>query len=119
MALRIRELDERDIEAVGQLSLRAWEPVHVSIADVFGPDLNDALNPDWRAAQERDVRAACVSTDGRVWGAERDAEVVGFVAVRIWADRRIGEIELIAVAPDAQNDGVGTALTEFAIDWIR
>ncbi len=119
MALVIRELSERDIDAVVRLSLRAWAPVHVSIADAFGPELNDALNPDWRASQEHEVRVACTSGAVRVWVGEVGHAVVGFVAVRIHDDRRIGEIELLAVDPDAQNDGVGTALAEFAIDWIR
>jgi GNAT superfamily N-acetyltransferase len=119
MAFVIRELDSRDIEAVVRLSLAAWAPVHVSIAEQFGRELNDALNPDWRAAQERDVRAACASPAVHVLVAEVAGAVVGFVAVRIRDDRRIGEIELIAVDPNAQSDGIGTALTEIATEWIR
>ena len=54
-----------------------------------------------------------------MWVAEAGGSVVGFVAVRIHDDRRIGEIEMLAVDPAAQNDGVGTALTELALGWIR
>jgi GNAT superfamily N-acetyltransferase len=86
---------------------------------MFGPELNEALNPDWRASQEREVRAACVDGQDRVWVAELDARLAGFVAARIWEDGRIGEIDLLAVDPQSQGRGVGTALTEHAIAWIR
>jgi GNAT superfamily N-acetyltransferase len=119
MDLVIRELAEHDVDPVVGLSLRAWAPVHMSIAAQFGAALNDALNPDWRASQERDVRDACTSPAVHVSVGEVGDSVVGFVAVRIHDDRRIGEIELIAVDPAGQNGGVGTALTEFAVDWIR
>jgi GNAT superfamily N-acetyltransferase len=34
-------------------------------------------------------------------------------------DRRIGEIDMLAVDPPHQGAGIGTALTTFALDWIR
>ena len=39
--------------------------------------------------------------------------------MRIHDDGRIGEIEMVAVDPAHQGVGVGTALTTFALDWIR
>ena len=119
MDLAVRELVEGDIDAVVRLSLRAWEPVHASIRRAFGPELNEALNPDWRVSQARDVVAVCTSPANRVWVAETVGAVVGFVAVHVHDDRRIGEIAMLAVDPDAQQAGVGTTLTEFAVQWIR
>jgi GNAT superfamily N-acetyltransferase len=115
----IREVADGDIEGLIRLSLRAWAPVHVSIRAAFGADLDDLLNPDWRVSQAREVVDACASDAVHVFVAEARDEVVGFVAVRIHDDRRLGEIELLAVDPDAQHDGLGTALTEHAIHWIR
>jgi len=119
MDLAVRELVEGDIDAVVSLSLRAWEPVHASIGQAFGPELNDALNPDWRVSQERDVVTVCTSPANQVWVAESVGTVVGFVAVHVHDDGRIGEIAMLAVDPDAQHEGVGTTLTEFAVRWIR
>jgi ribosomal protein S18 acetylase RimI-like enzyme len=39
--------------------------------------------------------------------------------VRIHDDRRIGEIEMLAVDPAHQSVGVGTTLTTYALDWIK
>ena len=119
MDLTVREFAGDDADAVVRLSLRAWEPVHASIREAFGPELNDALNPDWRVSQERDVVDVCNSPGTRVWVGVLAGAVVGFVAVRIHEDRRIGEIDMLAVDPDAQDEGVGATLTEFAVHWIR
>ena len=48
-----------------------------------------------------------------------DQGVVGFVAVELHADGRIGEIHMLAVDPAHQRAGIGTALTEFALAWIK
>ena len=46
--------------------------------------------------------------------------VVGFVSVRLFdAERSMGEISMLAVDPDHQGGGVGTALTKFALDRLK
>ena len=117
--MRIRPFNTSDTAAVVDLSLRAWAPVHISIREALGPEINDALQPDWRAKQHGDVTEVLSAATSNVWVADMDGSVGGFVAVRIHADRRIGEIEMLAVDPPHQGAGIGTALTEFALDWIR
>ena len=115
----IRPFEDGDIVAVVDLSLRSWAPVHVSIREALTPEINDALQPDWRALQKRDVRDVLSAPTSNVWVADVDGVVAGFVAVRIHDDRRIGEIDMLAVDPPHQGVGVGTALTEFALAWIK
>jgi GNAT superfamily N-acetyltransferase len=117
--VRIRSFEVSDTVAVVDLSLRAWAPVHISIRAALGPEINDALQPDWRAMQQRDVEAVLSAPTSNVWVADADDIVAGFVAVRIHDDRRIGEIDMLAVDPPHQGTGIGTALTTFALDWIR
>jgi GNAT superfamily N-acetyltransferase len=93
--------------------------VHISIREALGPELNDALQPDWRAMQQRDVQAVLSAPTSNVWVADADAIIAGFVAVRIQDDRRIDDIDMLAVDPPQQGTGIGTALTKFALDWIR
>ena len=46
--------------------------------------------------------------------------VVGFVAVELHhPERSMGEISMLAVDPDYQGSGIGTALTEFALDRLK
>jgi GNAT superfamily N-acetyltransferase len=115
----IRPFNASDTIAVVGLSLRAWAPVHISIREALGPEINDALQPDWRAKQLRDVEEVLSAPSSNVWVADLATSVAGFVAVRIHDDRRIGEIDMLAVDPPHQGAGIGTALTTFAVDWIK
>jgi ribosomal protein S18 acetylase RimI-like enzyme len=115
----IRRFTASDTIAVVGLSLRAWVPVHISIREALGPEINDALQPDWRAKQQRDVEEVLVAPTSNVWVADLATNVAGFVAVRIHDDRRIGEIDMLAVDPPHQGAGIGTALTQFALAWIK
>jgi N-acetylglutamate synthase-like GNAT family acetyltransferase len=56
----------------------------------------------------------------RVWVAEDDGRVVGFVAAGVVDEARlIGEIAIVAVDPAAQGQGIGSSLTEHATGWLR
>jgi GNAT superfamily N-acetyltransferase len=117
--MHIRCFEDSDTVAVVDLSLRAWAPVHVSIREALGPEIDDALQPDPGAMQKLDVQDVLSAPTSNVWVADVDAIVAGFVAVRIHDDRRVGEIEMLAVDPPHQRAGIGTGLTKFALDWIR
>lgn len=117
---QIRLFEDRDAGAVVDLSLRAWTPVFSSIERAFGSEIFGRLHPDWREDQRRAVEAVCASPETRVWVAEVGGSTVGFVAVEVYdPDRQMGEISMLAVDPDYQGGGIGTALTEFALDRLR
>ncbi|MGF1473402.1 MAG: GNAT family N-acetyltransferase [Rubrobacteraceae bacterium] len=119
----IRPFESRDAEAVVELSLRAWKPVFASIEQAMGSETYRRLVPDWRESQRKAVEKVCTSEETQVWvaelAAETDARVVGFVAVELHPEDNLGEIYLLAVDPDHQGGGIGTALTEFALDRIK
>lgn len=113
-------MEDRDVGAVVDLSLRTWAPVFASIERVLGSDIFGRLHPDWREDQRRAVTEVCAAKKSRVWVAEADGSVVGFVATEIFdAGRSMGETSMLAVDPDHQGGGIGTALTEFALDRLR
>ena len=57
---------------------------------------------------------------GRVWVAEVGASAVGFVAIELdHPESSMGEISMLAVDPDHQGWGIGTALTAFALDRLK
>lgn len=116
----IREYRADDLEAVVHLSLDAWAPVFSSIREVMGPELFDRMHgDDWRQYQRRSVESVLTDDAMHVWVTEVDGAVAGFVAVVIHADRRMGEIVMLAVVPEHQTQGVGTELTTMATNWIR
>lgn len=116
----IRPFEDRDAGAVVDLSLRAWAPVFASLERVLGSEIFGRLHPDWREDQRRAVEDVCAGKQGQVWVAEADGAAVGFVAVKTYdPERNMGEISMLAVDPDHQGDGIGTALTGFALDKLR
>ncbi|MFD0201271.1 MULTISPECIES: GNAT family N-acetyltransferase [Saccharothrix] len=113
--MAIRPLTADDIATVVEFSLRAWAPVFDSFRAVLGGPIYEALFPDWESTQARAVEDVCRDDATAVWVADRHDRAVGFVAVRV-AD---GEIYMLAVDPDHQRQGVGSALTDFAVDRLR
>ena len=102
------------------LSLRAWAPVFASLEQVLGSAIFKRQHPDWREDQRRAVKEVCASQETQVWVAEVEGAIVGFVAIELHhPERDMGEISMVAVDPDRQGGGIGTALTEFALDKLK
>ena len=119
--MRIEPYDDSRLEAIVGLSLRAWEPVFASIENVMDPDVYREQTPDWRVSQQAAVEAACADEDVRVWVAvtSEGSEAVGFVALKLHTEERMGEIYMIAVDPDHQRRGIAAALTEYSLAWLK
>jgi ribosomal protein S18 acetylase RimI-like enzyme len=66
------------------------------------------------------VEEVCATKKGLVWVDEAGASAVGFVAVEFdHPERSMGEISMLAVDPDHQGRGIGTALTGFTLDRLK
>jgi N-acetylglutamate synthase-like GNAT family acetyltransferase len=67
--------------------------------------------------QRRPVEDVCAAKKSRVWVAEVDGTAVGFVAIEVYnPERSMGQISMLAVDPDHQGGGIGTA---FALDRFK
>ena len=119
MQPRIRPYEEQDLAAVVELSLRAWAPVFASLEQTLGSAIFGRLHSDWKQDQRRAVEDVCASRETRVWVAEVHEKIVGFVATADFDPARgMGEISILAVDPKRQTAGIGTGLTEFALDRL-
>ena len=117
--MRIEPYDDSRLDAIVRLSLRAWEPVFESIASVMDPDVYREHHPDWRLTQRDAVESVCADEDFHVWVASEGEQTVGFVALKLHAEDRMGEIYMIAVDPDYQRRGIATALTNHSLTWLK
>jgi len=116
----IRSYRPDDEAAVVDFALRAWEPVFFSMRDLMGPAIFQLLHgDDWSEYQKAAIKRVLADDGMHTWVAEVGGQVAGFVAVHIADDRSLGEIYMIAVAPEHQNLGLGTTLTNFATEWMR
>ena len=117
--MQIEPYVPQHLDDVIRLSLRAWEPVFVSIYQTMGEDVYGTFYPDgWRISQEQAVTAVCVDDDVHVWVALDGDTAVGFVAIKLHTEDKMGEIYMVAVDPDVQGQGIGRALTDFAVAWM-
>lgn len=118
--MQIEPYTPEHLEAVVQLSLKAWAPVFESLERVMNADVYRAFYPDhWHASQRKAVEEVCRAEDTSVWLATEVESVVGFIAVRLHLETRLGEIYMVAVEPAFQRCGVGSALIEFALDRMK
>jgi ribosomal protein S18 acetylase RimI-like enzyme len=118
--MKIQPYDTSHLEAVIRLSLRAWAPVFDSIQSVMNADVYREFYPDdWRVSQQQAVENACAEENIQTWVAIEDVSTVGFVALRLHPASKMGEIYMIAVDPDYQGRGIGAALTDFALEWMK
>jgi GNAT superfamily N-acetyltransferase len=120
MEVQIEPYDAQQLDAVIRLSLRAWTPVFESIQNVLDADVYRAFYPDnWRVSQQKAVEDVCAAEDTNVWVAIATGSTVGFVAVKLDSESSMGEIYMVAVDPDFQGHGIGSALIEFALAWMK
>jgi GNAT superfamily N-acetyltransferase len=118
MKLDIRPFEKRDITDIVGLSLLAWEPVFDAWEQILGPTLYPiAIYPDWRKSQKEVVEKGCSNEKFTTWVAEVSGNVVGFVSYELRGKR--GELQLIAVHPENQNNGIGTDLNNFALQKMK
>lgn len=114
----LRPVRADDADQIVALGLRAWEPVFASMESTVGADLfRQLFTDDWRRYQGDDIRRALSTYSVTV--AEHGDQVVGYVAVDLPAGEPHGEIYMVAVDPDFHRLGIGSRLTEHAIEEIR
>ena len=116
----IRKYTPHDLDDVLELTLRAWAPVFPLMQEDIPGYVYDAFYPKgWRARQLADVTATCAGDETDMWVARSGDQMVGYIGLRVHPEDSMGEIYIIAVDPDYQRQGIGTALMTFAFDWMR
>jgi ribosomal protein S18 acetylase RimI-like enzyme len=117
MSLTVRPVSDDDLESLVDLTLRAFVPIFDSFEAILGPAIYSHIWPDWMTSQQEAVEMMCSDRDRyTVLAAELDGGAVGYVAYTLDEKSRTGEIQLIAVDPEHQNDGIATALCNKAVE---
>lgn len=120
MNVDIRPFRIDEIEAVVALSLSAWAPVFESFEQILGSTIYRRIYPDWQASQRATVEMICGDIDkNTTLVADIDGRIAGFIVYALNSADKTGEVELLAVHPDYQNDGIGTELNNVALDAMQ
>ncbi|MBB4741156.1 GNAT superfamily N-acetyltransferase [Actinoplanes octamycinicus] len=112
-------MSSADVAQVVEFSVRAWEPVFASFAKVLGTEIYQRVYPDWRESQARDVARTCTEHLATTWVADVAGAPVGFAVVIFDEERSAAEIEMLAVDPDHQRQGIAGTLMEFTFARMR
>lgn len=120
MSVQIRQGSDEDIEGLVPLSLLAWEPVFDSFRQVLGPAIYTIIYPDWHRIQSDVVRTYCKAREDRVLLiAEMDGVLAGFLSYELNHKDKTSEVQLLAVHPQYQNQGIGTELNNVALKQMK
>ena len=120
MNLNIRLYRDEDHDAIIELSLLAWEPVFRSFEQVLGRNVYDLLYPDWKASQAKVVESVFEELEKiTILVAEVDGVVAGFLPYTLNHENKMGTVFLLAVHPDYQGHGAGTALNRAALEGMK
>ncbi len=120
MTFTIRLFQEEDLAAVVQLSLLAWAPIFQSFEQVLGHTMYTRIWPEWQVSQQEGIEAVCKDREKyTVYVVDVEGKAVGFIAYTLKHEEKQGEVHLLAVHPDYQNAGIGTALNTFVLDKMR
>jgi ribosomal protein S18 acetylase RimI-like enzyme len=116
MTMKIRPFERSNLAAIVELSLLAWEPVFDAWQKILGPTIYPlAIYTDWRQGQKEVVEKICTDPKITTRTADVDGKIVGFISYEMNDETKVGEVQLLAVHPDFQNDGIGTELNLFAL----
>ncbi|MDC0712488.1 GNAT family N-acetyltransferase [Stigmatella sp. ncwal1] len=118
--ISIRPVTPSDEVTLEDIRRAAFAPVFASFRALLGDEIYELAQAKEDAGQADMLRGLIAPGSGwDVFVAEVDANVIGFVAVKVDAETCIGEIGLNAVHPAHAGQGTGTALYEFALAHMK
>lgn len=117
---KIVPFELKHLDAVLDLSIRAWKPVFPLMAEDIPRYVYDAFYPQgWETRQRHDVEAACRNVDVATYVALANDKLAGYVSLRVHDEDSMGEVYILGVDPAFQCQGIGRALLNFAFDWFK
>jgi ribosomal protein S18 acetylase RimI-like enzyme len=115
--MTIRPFRPEDLSRVREITVNSFEAVSIdrNIEREFGP----VAGKDWQQRKARDVTTDCEVQPEGVFVAEEAGEVIGYVTTRLDRFSSIGRIPNLAVDERHRGSGIGSALIEHALEWMR
>ena len=116
----IRPSVAEDLPHLNKIRQAAFEPIFASFRSILGEEIYGIAQAHEDRAQG-ELLASLLASESRwkVYTAEVDSAIVGFVSIQLSQETKVGEIGLNAVCPDQANQGIGTTLYSFAIDKMK
>jgi predicted kinase/GNAT superfamily N-acetyltransferase len=116
----IRPYLDSDWDAVLEICILAFTPVHESFERLLGADLFALVYPDWKTSN-KNYLSSLISSDerDRFLVAEQDGSVVGFIHYSVDSTKQRGTIGINAVHPAHQSKGIGSLMYGHVLQIMR
>jgi GNAT superfamily N-acetyltransferase len=117
--MKIRPYIDSDWQLVLEICLLAFAPIHEAFETLLGNELFRLVYPDWKASHQRYLHSLTDTEKDRLFVAEENEVVVGFIHYEVSQDGQSGKIGLNAVHPAHQRKGVATLMYGYVLDIMR
>lgn len=118
--LHIRRARPNDAIRLQAIRRAAFAPIFASFRSILGDEIYETAQRRDDDAQEGLLASMLVpDSPWALYVAELAHEIIGFVAIQLNRERKVGEIGLNALHPAHAGKGFGTAMYEFALSHMR
>jgi GNAT superfamily N-acetyltransferase len=117
--MRVGSYVDSDWQFVLEICLLAFTPIRESFESLLGSELFRLVYPDWKASHEKYLYLLTEKEKDRLFVAEENGVVAGFIHYEVSVDGRSGKIGLNAVHPAHQRKGFGTLMYGHVLDIMR
>jgi predicted kinase/GNAT superfamily N-acetyltransferase len=116
----IRPYLDRDWDAVLEICILAFTPVHESFERLLGTELFALVYPDWKTSNREYLRSLTNSgARERFLVAEQNGITVGFIHYEVESTKQAGTIGINAVHPAHQSKGIGSLMYSHVLQTMR
>jgi len=116
----IRPYLDCDWDAIFEICILAFTPIHESFKQMLGAELFALVYPDWKTSNEDYLRSITDSgAKDRFLVVEHDGSVVGFINYEVDSATQKGTIGLNAVHPGYQSKGIGALMYAHVLQMMR
>lgn len=119
MSINIRPVSEQDRDPLIEMVWLAFEPIFRSFKQMMGDDVFAVVYPDWKKTQREMIENFYKDEKWNAYVADIDGTAVGLIVYVLNMDLKIGEVELLMLHPDYQNQGIGAALNDFVLEKMK
>ena len=115
----VRLCREDDLEILTRIAKDAWEKIYDGFEERVGKDLYNIISPDYRNCKGPWLRKYFAEHPDRIYVAERNGKVVGFIGIGMDHERKVGVISNNAVDPSCGEKGVGQEMYQAVFERFR
>jgi ribosomal protein S18 acetylase RimI-like enzyme len=117
--LSFRWAESADAELVRQMTRSAWNSVYKSVRDTLGDEIFDIAFKNAKEQKTEKFAKVTSDTPEKVRIVMEDEHPAGFTILDADLNKRLGEINALAVTPEFRGRGIGCALCMDAFDIFR